>query len=96
VLANVRVLLPSAVFLCTQYTGEPTESDEMVPTWFQPEELPYDKMWADDRFWYPLFLEDKMFRGLFAFQDTTSLQWHALRQVSTAAELDMDALSLMQ
>lgn len=31
--------------------AEPTESDEMAPVWFDCEEIPLHKMWADDEHW---------------------------------------------
>ena len=29
---------------------------QMAPQWFPLENVPYDTMWADDRFWLPLLL----------------------------------------
>eukprot|EP00775_Hariotina_reticulata_P010394 gene10394-10552_t len=51
------------VFHCGEYAGEPTESDEMAPVWMMPDQIPYDKMWADDVFWYPFFLQNKLFQA---------------------------------
>lgn len=55
------------VFRATQYAGEPRESEEMRPQWFELDAIPYDTMWPDDRFWLPLFLEGKKFEGWFLF-----------------------------
>jgi hypothetical protein len=73
------------VFEVKEFTGEPTESEEMAPAWFPHGELPFDKMWADDVHWYPLFLRGAAFHGAFAFQRTTQLVWHHLQE---AVELD--------
>ncbi len=67
-----------AVFRATRFSGEPTETDEMRPCWFSHSEVPFDKMWADDPYWYPLLLSSTSFKGLFAFQNTTQLVWHKL------------------
>jgi hypothetical protein len=80
------------VFSCEDYAGEPTETDEMAPVWMMPNEIPYNKMWADDVFWYPLFLQNKLFEGLFAFENTHSLVWHHLQQVE---QLGMPATLLL-
>lgn len=40
-----------AVFHVPDFTGEPTESDEMAPVWMDQAHIPYDKMWADDIHW---------------------------------------------
>lgn len=49
------------VFRTTEFTGEPTESEEMRPQWFPIEEIPYDLCWDDDRYWLPLLIEGKKF-----------------------------------
>jgi len=51
------------------FDGEPTESEEMLPKWFSIHELPFDKMWADDKYWMPLFFKNKKFKGKFWFKD---------------------------
>jgi 8-oxo-dGTP diphosphatase/2-hydroxy-dATP diphosphatase len=55
------------VFRAVDFSGEPTESEEMRPQWFRIDEIPFDSMWPDDRYWLPLFLEGKKFKGRFLF-----------------------------
>jgi mutator protein MutT len=55
------------VFAIIEYEGEPVETEEMNPRWFNVNALPWDKMWDDDKIWYPLFLEGKKFEGNFLF-----------------------------
>ncbi|KQR62421.1 8-oxo-dGTP diphosphatase [Frigoribacterium sp. Leaf172] len=43
----------SAVFVTTRWTGEPAESDELAPVWFDVDDLPLDEMWSDARAWLP-------------------------------------------
>lgn len=45
--------------------GEPKETEEMSPVWFDVLQLPLKEMWPDDPFWLPLFLEKKRFEGKF-------------------------------
>ncbi|MFA6301435.1 MAG: 8-oxo-dGTP diphosphatase [Candidatus Paceibacterota bacterium] len=47
--------------------GEPTETEEMKPQWFDIENIPYSRMWPDDKLWVPMFLAGKKFRGRFLF-----------------------------
>lgn len=37
------------VFTASEWTGDITESDEMEPRWWKVDEIPYDKMWIDDK-----------------------------------------------
>ena len=39
------------VFSITDFDGIPNENEEMRPKWFNKSEVPYDKMWADDKYW---------------------------------------------
>jgi 8-oxo-dGTP pyrophosphatase MutT (NUDIX family) len=55
------------VFLGSRVVGEPVESSEMRPQWFETERIPFEQMWADDRLWLPWLLAGKRFRGRFAF-----------------------------
>jgi 8-oxo-dGTP diphosphatase/2-hydroxy-dATP diphosphatase len=48
---------PSVVhlFSSNNFSGEPTESEEMMPQWFTTDALPVNEMWSSDAYWYPLF-----------------------------------------
>ena len=55
------------VFRTTQFSGTPVESDEAVPLWTDIARIPYEEMWADDRYWLPLVFEGARFEGNFLF-----------------------------
>ena len=40
----------------------------MEPRWFEQTKVPYDKMWPDDRLWYPMMFNNKCFDGYFKFE----------------------------
>ncbi len=59
--------LHCVVFLARDYHGEPAESDEATPLWFELDAIPYDEMWADDRHWLPQMLAGGRFTAWFEF-----------------------------
>jgi len=60
-------------FKIKKYSGVPSESEEMFPKWFHIDEIPYKEMWPDDKYWMPLFLENKKFRGKIYFKDQNTI-----------------------
>lgn len=58
------------VYVATEWTGTPTESDEMAPQWFATTDIPYPDMWADDIYWLPKILAGEKLRCTFKLDDT--------------------------
>lgn len=56
------------VYRSDAFTGTPTETDEAVPVWTRHSDIPYDRMWEDDRHWLPFLLENRSFEGKFSFR----------------------------
>lgn len=61
------------VYRSEGFTGTPTETDEAVPLWTPLHEIPYERMWQDDRYWLPLILADQTFIGSFIFEEEEML-----------------------
>jgi len=61
------------VFTATGIKGRPRETYEAKPMWISVKDIPYQKMWSDDRVWLPLMLAGKKFTGRFLFDDDTML-----------------------
>ena len=59
--------LHGTVFFASAHTGTPHATREADPFWCPVDEIPYERMWEDDRYWLPLALEGKPFRAFFAF-----------------------------
>lgn len=66
------------IFKIEKYENEPIESEEMKPEWFDIKRIPYDKMWTNDRYWLPLFLQEKKIIGEFLFDKDENVLKHKL------------------
>ncbi len=62
------------VFRATRWEGKPIETPEAIPLWTSLSDLPFEEMWADDRYWLrEVLVEKKNFIGKFIFDDDTML-----------------------
>lgn len=55
------------VFFTNEWDGNPSETEEMKPVWFNQNQIPYESMWPDDIFWLPLVLQNKKIHAKFTF-----------------------------
>jgi len=56
------------VFFASDWQGTPEESEEMKPQWFKINEIPFDNMWPDDKFWLPRVLNGERLKAKFIFK----------------------------
>jgi len=47
------------VFSTTSFEGQLTESPKGILRWIDFDEIPYDEIWDDSRYWLPLLIEGK-------------------------------------
>lgn len=55
------------IFFIKKWKGEPIETEEMAPRWYDKNKLPYKNMWIDDPYWLPKVIEGKKIEGEFHF-----------------------------
>jgi len=67
------------IFKSEEFAGDPIETAEMIPQWFDIHKIPYEKMWKDDEYWYPFLFADKYFYGKFNFSDYENIQSYKLK-----------------
>ena len=66
------------LFLAQKWSGEPVETEEMKPQWFDFADIPYSKMWADDAIWIPEILKDKTVQGEVILETKNKIKSHTL------------------
>ncbi len=62
-LLDVGKIMRVHVFDTFEFSGEPTETEEMRPKWYNEDQIPFEKMWLDDKYWFSYLLEEKSFVG---------------------------------
>jgi 8-oxo-dGTP diphosphatase len=81
------------VYAAHTWQGAPVESEEMAPAWFRVDEIPYDEMWDDDRFWLPHILAGKRVRATFTYKADNEtvehfeiVEWNTKNTTQSATE----------
>lgn len=70
-------ILEVHIFKLTNFDQEPFETEEMRPKWFSLDEIPFSQMWSDDSYWFPYFLQNKLFKGFFLFDKPSDTEHSA-------------------
>lgn len=74
-------ILEVHIFKSNNFSGEPSESEEMKPQWWHINKIPFKEMWPDDIYWMPLFLSGRKFRGKFLFGESDVILKYELAEV---------------
>jgi 8-oxo-dGTP diphosphatase len=56
-------------YLVKEWEGEPNESEEMRPEWFNINNLPSNEMWSDSKYWLPLILRGEKIEAYVQFKE---------------------------
>ncbi|HUV71436.1 MAG TPA: 8-oxo-dGTP diphosphatase [Clostridia bacterium] len=74
------------VFLVESWKGEPQETEEMTPKWFNKNDFPFDSMWPGDRFWLPKVLGGVKLEAEFTFGKGDKVLDYKLAEVGELEE----------
>jgi len=69
------------VFIANDWEGEPSESEEMKPQWFEIDKIPFESMWSDDQFWLPQVLSGKKIKAEFTFGDNDVVLKKSVKEI---------------
>lgn len=70
------------VYTTTEWKGEPTETEEMKPEWFDLDKIPYDSMWPDDIHWLPKVIAGEKIKGEFTLDSNQTLLNFSIHSLS--------------
>lgn len=77
------------IYICTEWQGEPQETEEMAPSWVDTKDIPYERMWQDDILWLPSVLDGKKIFGSFTFDEHDTMLTHDVKEVETLPDAFM-------
>jgi 8-oxo-dGTP pyrophosphatase MutT (NUDIX family) len=70
------------VFVTSSWEGQLRESTEMAPAWFSLDEIPFEWMWDDDRYWLPRVLAGNRIHAEFSFaEDNETVAFWSIEDV---------------
>jgi 8-oxo-dGTP diphosphatase len=73
------------VFFSRESSGQPRESEEMAPEWFDDGSLPLDQMWDDEGYWLPRVLAGETSAGTIVYDEACKLvTWAELKTAGVA------------
>ncbi len=75
-------------YIADEWEGEPEESEEMAPAWYDIADIPYGDMWQDDTYWLPLVLAGDKVTGTFTFDSNDNLTMHDITVVGNKKSID--------
>jgi len=73
-------------YFCNNWEGDIKETEEMRPKWFAVNQIPYDKMWADDQSWLPEALTGHLTRAEFIFFNSGKIKNKKINFVNSLFE----------
>ena len=63
------------VYRTRDFKGVPVETPEARPLWVRQDEIPYDQMWEDDKFWLPMVIAGERFQTRWIFDGDRMLDY---------------------
>ena len=69
-------------FFARSWEGEPKESEEMKPKWFKINEIPFNEMWLDRKFWLSRVLSGEKLKAKFFYKEDEIISSHNIKVVN--------------
>ena len=58
-----------SVYVTSAWSGTIAESEEIRPEWLMIDEIPFERMWDDSKYWLPRVLNGSVLEGRFVFNN---------------------------
>lgn len=74
------------IYKCYDYTGKIVETEEIIPSWYNIDEIPFEKMLQDDLLWIPYVLKGEKVVGKAKFDENMNMLSHNFKTVENINE----------
>ena len=61
------------IYSITMWEGEPAETESTRPEWFNMGQIPWERMWYDNKYWLPRVLSGQSVDAVFLFSDDNKI-----------------------
>lgn len=78
------------IYNCYGYEGQIKETEEILPIWFDKNNVPFDRMLPDDNLWLPQVLEGKNVEGNVKFDPDMNMLFNNIKAVPRTKEQEFD------
>lgn len=80
------------IYKCYKYDGEIKETEEIIPNWYNINEIPFNRMLADDLLWIPYVLKGKKVMGRVKFDENMKMLYHNIVPVDVIKDDEISKL----
>lgn len=77
-----EIKIVMTTFVATDYVGTIQESEEMQPFWFDINNIPYNNMHPDDKYWMPKLLSGVCFNAYFKIDENNKIVKHKIEETT--------------
>ena len=70
-----------SIYTCDKYLGKIVETEEMIPNWYDKNNIPFERMLQDDLLWLPMALVGKKFVGDVKFDQNMEMLSHHFEEI---------------
>ncbi len=80
------------IYNCYEYSGEIEETEEIIPAWYNKNEIPFERMLADDLLWLPYVLDGKKVIGKVNFDKDMKMLYNNIKPVNEIINEELNIL----
>lgn len=74
-----HALMEMFIYNCYEFVGQIKETEEILPKWYDINDVPFDKMLPDDKLWLPQVLRGNKVKGSVKLDKNMKMQFNDIK-----------------